>query len=39
MRARRYPTADHTYSIDPEELERFRVRLTEHHTGAYDFMS
>jgi len=39
VRARRYPAEDHTYSIDPDELERFRAQLTEHHTGAYDFMS
>ncbi|MEI7624921.1 MAG: 3-methyl-2-oxobutanoate hydroxymethyltransferase [Actinomycetota bacterium] len=39
VRAGRFPTEDHTYSIDPEELKQFRARLTEHHTGAYDFMS
>lgn len=39
VRAGRFPSADHTYSIDPEEFERFRARMTEHHTGAYDFMS
>ena len=27
VRARRYPEPDHTYSIDPAELERFRARL------------
>jgi 3-methyl-2-oxobutanoate hydroxymethyltransferase len=24
VRERRYPTEEHSYSIDPEELERFR---------------
>ena len=24
VRARRFPAAEHTYSIDPAELERFR---------------
>ena len=27
VRTRRYPEADHTYSIDPAELERFRADL------------
>jgi 3-methyl-2-oxobutanoate hydroxymethyltransferase len=27
VRTRRYPGPDHTYSIDPEELERFRAQL------------
>jgi 3-methyl-2-oxobutanoate hydroxymethyltransferase len=27
VRAGRFPAAEHTYSIDPEELERFRGRL------------
>ena len=33
VRARRFPAAEHTYSIDPEELDRFRAALTEHATG------
>jgi 3-methyl-2-oxobutanoate hydroxymethyltransferase len=28
VRTGRFPTAEHTYSIDPEELERFRAELT-----------
>ncbi len=27
VRERRFPTSDHTYSIDPQELERLRQRL------------
>jgi 3-methyl-2-oxobutanoate hydroxymethyltransferase len=29
VRAARFPASEHTYSIDPEELERFRARLPE----------
>jgi 3-methyl-2-oxobutanoate hydroxymethyltransferase len=29
VRARRYPAAEHWYSIDPDELERFREQLAE----------
>ncbi len=29
VRKRRFPTADHTYSIDPQELTRLRERLQE----------
>jgi 3-methyl-2-oxobutanoate hydroxymethyltransferase len=29
VRARRFPGPEHAYSIDPEELERFRARLAE----------
>ena len=29
VRSGRFPAAEHTYSIDPEELERFRARLPE----------
>ncbi|MDQ6751232.1 MAG: 3-methyl-2-oxobutanoate hydroxymethyltransferase [Actinomycetota bacterium] len=39
VRAGRFPAPEHTYSIDPEELESFRERLQGSHGGAYDFMS
>lgn len=39
VRAGRFPAAEHTYSIDPEELASFRERLESSHGGAYDFMS
>jgi 3-methyl-2-oxobutanoate hydroxymethyltransferase len=29
VRSRRFPTAEHTFSIDPEELEAFRAGLAE----------
>jgi 3-methyl-2-oxobutanoate hydroxymethyltransferase len=39
VRAGRFPAADHTYSIDPEELASFRGRLERSHGGAFDLMS
>jgi 3-methyl-2-oxobutanoate hydroxymethyltransferase len=32
VRAARFPAAEHTYSIDPDELEQFRAALVDHHT-------
>jgi len=39
VRRRRFPAAEHTYSIDPDELERFRSRLESGHGGAFDLLS
>ena len=40
VRERRFPAAEHTYSIDPEELERFREVIAPGKPwDAADFMS
>jgi 3-methyl-2-oxobutanoate hydroxymethyltransferase len=40
VRGRRFPDAEHAYSIDPEELERFREVIAPGKPwDAADFMS
>ena len=40
VRERRFPAAEHTYSIDPDELERFREVIAPGKPwDAADFMS
>jgi 3-methyl-2-oxobutanoate hydroxymethyltransferase len=34
VRARRYPGPEHTYSIDPTELEELRTQLATHHSAV-----
>src|SRR3954470_2043822 len=37
VRTRRFPAAEHTYSIPPEELERLRARPPRRRSPAYDW--
>jgi 3-methyl-2-oxobutanoate hydroxymethyltransferase len=39
VRRGRFPGPEHTYSIDPEELEAFLQRLESTHSGPYDLLS
>ena len=39
VRAGRFPTAEHSYSIDPDELASLHDQLERTHGGAYDLMS
>jgi 3-methyl-2-oxobutanoate hydroxymethyltransferase len=32
VRTRAFPTAEHTYGIAPEEVERLKAQLPPHHT-------